>query len=115
MSVVDLRAFVSHNPDGTVELCLDGDLDARSAPLFAEWVKFALEAGASGVVVDLGNVAVVDDAGLRSLAATHADAVRQGGSLQLRSPSKRTVDLLLMSGLDKELVIEAPTRENPSR
>jgi anti-sigma B factor antagonist len=110
MSVVDLRAFVSHNPDGTVVLCLDGELDAKSAPLVAGWVKSALGAGAANLVLDLRDVGAVDDAGLWSLAAAHADAVRQGRSVHLRSPSKRVIDLLLMTGLDRSLGIQAPIR-----
>jgi anti-sigma B factor antagonist len=110
MSVVDPKAFVSHTSDGAAVLWLDGELDAQSAPLIAEWVTTALEAGVTDLVLDLRDVATVDVTGLQAVAAAQADAAREGSSVHLRSPSKRTIDLLLMTGLDRTLVID-PSRE----
>ena len=106
MSVVDLRVFVSHRPDGTVVLCLDGDLDANSAPSITTWVESALAAGGTHLVLDLRDLGTVDIDGLEAVAVAHAHAQRDGGSVHLQSPTKRTVDLLLMTGLDRTLLID---------
>jgi len=106
MSVVDLRAFISHSPDGTVAFCLDGDLDAGSGTLISEWVTAALDAGATMLVFDLRDVRAVERDGLETLAAAHERARQIGAGVRLRAPSKRTVDLLLMTGLDRVLPVD---------
>src|SRR4051812_19219855 len=108
MSVVDLRAFVSHGPDGAVVICLDGNLDATTADSIQELIATAIEAGGERVILDLRDVAAIDADGLAAVASAERRARGAGGSVHVRSLSKRAVDLMLMTGLDGSLVIDGP-------
>jgi anti-anti-sigma factor len=83
---------------GTIELL--GDVDAATAPVFAEVLTAMMTNGAdvSHVVVDMRRVSFIDSSGLAVLIG--AEHRRDGdATLRLRSPSRQVRRLLEVSGL----------------
>ena len=106
MSVVDLNASLSNEPDGSLVVALDGELDMESSRLVSECVSTALDAGEARIVIDLRDVRFIDSRGLAALVSVHRDAQDAGKSLVVRAPTKRSLDLFAMSGVDQVLEIE---------
>jgi len=86
-------------------------LDAESAQQLTAWAESALATGKPRLVIDFRDVSTVDTAGLEALVRLDGTLRRAGGTGRLRSPSKRTLDLLLMTGLDRLLVYDALANE----
>ena len=106
MSVVDLNASLSNEPDGSLVVALEGELDMESSRLVSECVSTALDAGEVRIVIDLRDVRFIDSRGLAALVTVHRDAEEAGKSLVVRSPTKRALDLFKMTGIDQVLQIE---------
>jgi anti-anti-sigma factor len=106
LSVLELRAVVNPDPDGTVVVAVDGEIDLETAPRLANWVSDALTSSPKKVVLDVAQVTFIDSSGLTALILGHTEAARAGAELVLRSVTRQTYDLLLMTGLDQVLAIE---------
>lgn len=72
-------------PDGTLEadhhLRLSGELSRATVARFEKAIRAALQASPRELVIDLTEVAVIDDAGLTSLLKAHLRSRRQGVAL----------------------------------
>ncbi len=55
------------------------------------------------VVFDLGQIPLIDSAGLEMLTAAQRDCVRRGGQLLLAEPNPLNREILRMTGLDGQL------------
>ena len=106
MSLLDLHAVVGADRDGGLVIAVDGELDLESAPRLSEWITAALDAGEARVVVDLSGLSFVDSSGLRALHVSQRAAVQAGVPMVLRGVSRRTFDLLCLTGLDLVFTIE---------
>jgi anti-anti-sigma factor len=77
--------------DDEALICIDGPLDGGEAPAFHRAVDDARRLGVRRVVVDLGHVHTIDDAGAAVLAAA-ASALRGGLVLIMPDGAVATVD-----------------------
>ena len=71
----------------------EGDSEAGDA------VRSALKAGESKIVVDMGDVPVVDSFGVGELASLYSSAAKRKAALKLVKVSPRVRDVLEISGL----------------
>lgn len=78
---------------GDITLNQGGDV------LLKDKVQSLLQQGHRKLVLDLGNVAYVDSAGLGQLVQIHATAKNKGGALRLANVTKRLNDLLVVTKL----------------
>ena len=106
VSIIELRASVATDPDGSIVLNLEGEFDLEAAPLVEDFIESGLATGASRLVLDLGRVSFMDSQAVRALVRAHDTSRVAGAQLVLRSPTKRTMDLLLMTGLDLVFTVE---------
>jgi anti-sigma B factor antagonist len=106
MSALDLNASLSNAPDGSLVVHLAGEIDMDSAPLITDCVSSALEAGQSRIAIDLRDVTFMDSRGLAALITAHEDASAAGAMLVVRAPTKRVLDVFMMTGIDRLLHIE---------
>ena len=106
----DLRASVSSAPVDEVLARLEGELDFASAPMLTELIDDALSVGRARVTLDLSGVTFMDLPGLEALLRADVRARQVGAALVLRSPSKRVLDLLLLTGTDGIFAVEVDLR-----
>jgi len=97
---LDIRTAVRRDDTGAV-IAFAGELDLVSASAVSEWVDWAIDAGEARIVVDLSEVSFIDSSGLTALVVAMRSACEAGASLTLRSPSRRTLDLLMLTDLDR--------------
>lgn len=71
----------------------------ESVDRLAQTVNELLNTGDSRLVVDLGDVAMVDSSGIGLLVRCLTSAKQRAGSLKLLNPSKFAVQTLRMTGL----------------
>lgn len=102
--------------------CLEADADQVTIQLDDEllaegladvrWLLHdALLAGARRLVVDLSKVTVLSSTAVASFLWAHRTCRARGGAVVLRSPNRRTEDLLHRTGLWRVIQMEGP----PSR
>ena len=78
---------------GDITLSKGGDI------MIKDKVQSLLQQGQRKLVLDLGNVAYVDSAGLGQLVQVYATTSHLGGSLKLLRVTKRLKDLLVLTKL----------------
>lgn len=106
MSVLEIQAIVGADPDGVL-VAADGEIDLETAPRLTDWLNEAFASGQKKVVLDLSQVSFMDSSGVTALLVAHNEAEKTGTALVLRSPSRQTRDLFVMTGLDQVFTIEA--------
>ncbi|GIG00002.1 hypothetical protein Cci01nite_50950 [Catellatospora citrea] len=84
-----------------VEVQVKGDLDAQTAPEVNRLLEEALALRPQQIVVDLADCDTIDAAGILLLMDAHRRAVRDGGSVALRSPSERARRALRLAKVDR--------------
>ena len=104
--MLELRAAVESDAGGALVGVIDGELDLETAPRLADWIADALASGSKKVVLDVAAVSFIDSSGLTALIVGHTEAESAGAQLVLRSVTRQTYDLLVMTGLDQVLAIE---------
>lgn len=86
--------------DGMATVRVIGDLDTHTAPrLRATFVGLVAD-GIRQVTVDLGETSFMDSTGLSVLVGGLKRLREHGGDMVVRSPSRATVRLFEMTGLD---------------
>lgn len=90
-------------PDGTARLHVSGELDAHSAPEFAEAFEPAV-AAAAAVEVDLTDVSFIDSSGLAVLIKARQRVVDSGGSLVVSGASPAAMRLFEIAGVSTYLM-----------
>jgi anti-anti-sigma factor len=83
-------------------IAVRGELDLAATPVLAATLQAMKEAGRQDVVIELGELAFVDVAGLRPLVAAATD----GLSVRLRNPPRLARLVLETCGLSDVLPIE---------
>jgi len=106
VSIIDLSATVVGADGGEIVIELNGDVDLSSAALITSVVDSALAEGGPKITVDMSGVTFLDSRGIRALLMAQRTAERRGSVLVLRSPTKRTMDVLVMSGCATMLSIQ---------
>jgi anti-sigma B factor antagonist len=97
---------VFHEQDGSLLVELHGEIDMANAPHLEQLLITSLGAGESRIVIDLAGVTFMGSSALRALAAGHHAAEACAGTLVLRSPPRRVMDLFMITGLDAVFHIE---------
>ena len=90
-------------PDGTARLHVSGELDAHSAPEFAEAFEPSVAAGAA-VEVDLTEVSFIDSSGLSALIKARQRVLEAGGSLVVSAASHPAMRLFEIAGVSAYLM-----------
>jgi anti-anti-sigma factor len=75
------------------------DLDAAAIPEVAKAIAQAVSRVCAHVVLDLGDVAVVDAAGLEFLVRARRSLAKEGGSLTVSRPTAQVGRLLAVCGI----------------
>jgi anti-anti-sigma factor len=88
-----------------VEVQVRGDLDVRSAPSVNDVLEEALALHPRQLVIDLADCELIDAAGILLLLDTHRRAMRDGGTVALRSPSARARRNLKLARVDRVLQV----------
>ena len=85
---------------GVVILRLNGDLTGGpDGDLFHDTIKQAIAGGNNKVLVDMGNIYLVNSTGLGLLIAALTSTKNAGGSLRLLNVTKRIESLLVVTKL----------------
>jgi anti-anti-sigma factor len=92
--VTALRIEERDDPDGTLWLCLAGELDLATPPQLEERLELAAVSGRR-VVLDVRSLEFMDSSGLRLLVEAHDRAVRDGWSFVIRDRLRGVVLRLL--------------------
>jgi anti-anti-sigma factor len=79
-----------------------GEVDMASAPALEQSLLYALESGASSIVLDLNAVSFIDAAGMRVLLWATATSRRDGDRLRIDCGSPVIRRLLDITGSDPE-------------
>ena len=85
--------------DGVFILALKGRLTVGEATSVHEKVNQVLASGCPNLVLDLSAVDYIDSMGLGSLLICFTSAKKAGGALKLLNPSRRNIELLLLTKL----------------
>lgn len=100
---------------GTNEVRLSGTLDVSTVHDVRLALHAAVDSGSGDLVVDLGDVEMLDVTGLGMLVGAHRRAGRAGRRLVLRNLSPQLVRLLRVSRLNRILVVEPTDLVPPPR
>lgn len=93
--------------DAAPVLWVRGEVDLHTAPIMEEHLQQLVSDGAREIVVDLGEVTLLDAAGLGALVRTVSRLRRCDGGMQVRSPSRSVQKTLAITGLDAVLLGKA--------
>jgi anti-anti-sigma factor len=88
-----------------VILVLGGKLTFHESDDAFEKIKTLGAAGRSKVILDLRHLSYVDSTGLGAIIGGYTSLTKLGGALKLVNPNMRTMELLLMTQLDKLLEV----------
>ena len=89
----------------TLTIFVEGWLDTLTAPQFRQEVQDLQ--GAEKVILDFEGVDYISSAGLRETVALYREAVKDGGSFELRHVNGKVMDVFTLTGFDKKLNISA--------
>ena len=88
------------NPQGAVDVIqLNGPLNDENAEQLVETVQTGLAEGQPMVVLDMGDVPLMDSTGLDALLDIHDAVVMKGGVVKLAAPSQLCTDILRVTGV----------------
>lgn len=104
----------SHSRPGHTVVALYGDLDFACAPALREHLRGTLRHCGRLLILDLGEVAFCDAAGLAVLIGTGRRAAGLGITLHLASPRPQVAKLLRVTGLDRVLTIVPSIQAEPA-
>jgi anti-anti-sigma factor len=83
-------------------LSLSGELDTSAARSVDRAVDEVVAAGATSLVIDLGQISFIDSSGLRSLIRARQQLGDGTDAVQLRNPQPGTMRLLEITGLQDQ-------------
>ena len=109
MTADSIRLVASVEEAPVPVITLVGELDPATAPLLDDAVDQALAAGATALIIDMAGLTFVDSSGLRSLISAHKRLAPN--PLRLQRPTPFARQLLAITGLDQQFVIEAAIDE----
>lgn len=86
-------------------IVLEGELDLGSTPQLMIIVQGIMDVGDDQIVLDLAGLSFIDSTGLIGVARLAQLARDAGATLEVRSPSELTTQVLEVTGLDRAIVI----------
>ena len=86
-------------------ITLEGELDLASTPQLVAIVRGVMDAGSAEIVLDMAELSFIDSTGLSGVAKLADQARSSGASLELRSPSALTAQVLEVTGLDRVITV----------
>src|SRR5688572_29362024 len=98
----------------TIEVVISGDLDVWSAPSVNNTLEEAIALAPHQLIIDLAGCPSIDAAGILLLLDAHRRAIRNGGTVALRSPSPRLQRNLRLAKVDRVLHVLTPVLPAPS-
>ena len=110
-SIVDFRIDEERAGGGAVVLALHGDADLHAAPMLSSRLDGAIDAGASGIVVDVSDVPFFDSTALGVLVAGMKRLRATRRQLRLVAPRAEVRRLLELTLLDRVLGVDATRDE----
>jgi anti-anti-sigma factor len=103
----------THRRPGHTIVALHGNLDTAAAPALREHLIAELHDSARLLILDLGEVAFCDAAGLAVLIGTQRRATGLGITLHLAAPNPQITKLLRITGLDRALTLHPTSQTQP--
>jgi anti-anti-sigma factor len=100
-----VRAPARRRPGHTI-VALHGDLDSAAAPALREHLLGVLRPSGRLLILDLGEVASCDEAGLAVLVGLQQRAEALGIIVRLDAANRQLTELLHLTGLDRVLVVQ---------
>jgi anti-sigma B factor antagonist len=99
------RLSITTDEGNPTIITIVGELDPVTAPDLMAAVDAALARGSTALVIDLAGVTFIDSSGLRALIGAHK--LLDPEPLVLRRPTAFAQQLLEITGLDDQFVIES--------
>jgi anti-sigma B factor antagonist len=99
------RLSITTDEGNPTVITIAGELDPVTAPDLMGAVDAALARGSTALVIDLAGVTFIDSSGLRALISAHK--LLDPEPLVLRRPTAFAQQLLEITGLDNQFVIES--------
>jgi anti-anti-sigma factor len=90
---------IEHGEDATAAVRLSGELDMATAPQVRDCIDQLIAAGRPRIVVDLGDLAFCDSAGLTTFIQGDKHCAASGGWLRLIHPEGQVARLMELSGV----------------
>lgn len=94
-------------PDAGVYV-LSGEVDAHTAPQFADHFEPLPGGAGEGLVIDMADVTFMDSSGLRVLIELNRRVSEAGTSLTVRAPSRAVARIIEISGLSDLIEVSSP-------
>ncbi|HAK58433.1 MAG TPA: anti-sigma factor antagonist [Lachnospiraceae bacterium] len=91
--------------DGTIMLCISGEIDGTNVDEFENRVNDAADR-TSSLVLDLGNLEYVSSAGLRVFLTLQKKVKQRGDSVIIKNVNEEVMDIFSVTGFVKLLNIE---------
>jgi anti-sigma B factor antagonist len=113
-SVDDMLSWAIENRGDLVIVVAGGELDIHSAPVLAQQLTPAADAGRH-LILDLAGLRFCDCAGLGLFLRTRQRAVAAGGSLHLAAPTASTRRLITMARVGDILPVAASVADAIAR
>jgi anti-anti-sigma factor len=101
-----LAVTIETHPEDVVAVRVFGELDLFTTDKLDRELVTACSGGCRTLVLDLGDVSVLDSTGLRALWTIRHGMREIGGRLILRSPSEHVLRVLVAAGLGSLFDIE---------
>ena len=90
---------------------VSGEIDIASAPKLREELLGALRRHGTRLALDLGGVTFMDCAGINALLAAWRHARLEGGWVRVARASRRADNILMLTGLHRELALAVVRRD----
>lgn len=103
--------FETVSADGVLEFRLAGEIDHHSAVMVRTEMDAEIQKQKPRkTVLDLSGIEFMDSSGLGLIMGRYALTQRQGGTLTVRNPNARIVQILEMAGFGRVISIEMDER-----
>jgi anti-sigma B factor antagonist len=102
---------VSVDADGTVVLCVVGELDLATIGALRDAFESLPLIGAQRVVLDVADVGFLSAAGIRVALEAQRRLAEHGGQLVLRGPSALLMRVLRAADVEHDFEIDRPTAD----
>jgi len=110
----ELLSLSSGRGPAGVVVTFSGELDLASAELAFGFVREVIDRHHALVVLDLASLTFCDARGLGTLVRLNRYAGQAGCALRLRSPRPWLVEIMRLTNLDRELIVQAHEPRYPA-
>jgi anti-sigma B factor antagonist len=110
-AVETLRFAVASGPGDTLIVTAHGVIGLAAAAQLEAVLRGHARHGRPRIVVDLGDVRLIDSAGLTGLLRAHREAIQRGGWVRLARPRSRARRVLETMNLGRILTIHDTVRQ----